>query len=146
MSTHGTALLRSFLLDPIQDAMLLVFASVMSVLRRGWMTITMWNEWLHSPSTVNGQLSLRSVRERHTQRTSITGILAFGACAVVWASTNATHIVVGHVPPPRSNGIPSLDPHFHVGFGSAVGKRELWGQLGRNATRRQESRSAREGA
>ena len=69
---------------------------------------------------MNGQLLLRSVRERHTQRTSIAGILAFGACAVVWTSTNATHIVVRHVPPPSSNGIPSLDPHFHVGFGSAV--------------------------
>jgi hypothetical protein len=29
LSTHGTSLLRSFLLDPVQNAMLLVFALVM---------------------------------------------------------------------------------------------------------------------
>jgi len=69
---------------------------------------------------------IETIRERRTQRTSITGILAFGACAVVWTPTNATHIIVRHVPPPSSNGIPLLDSHFHVdrcevGFGSVAG-------------------------
>ena len=31
--------------------------------RSGWMMITIWNEWLHSPSTVKGQMLIQELKQ-----------------------------------------------------------------------------------
>lgn len=58
---------------------------------------------------------------RLTQWTLITGKLALGTGAVVWVATDATHVVVGHVPVPSRNGVPFADSDLHrVPFGSKI--------------------------
>lgn len=51
--------------------------------------------------------------KQHTQRAIVAWKLALGAGAVVRIATDATHIVIWHVPPPGSDGIPFLDRHLH---------------------------------
>jgi hypothetical protein len=51
--------------------------------------------------------------KQHTQGAIVAWKLALGAGAVVRIATDAAHVVIWHVPPPGSDGIPFLDGHLH---------------------------------
>lgn len=48
-----------------------------------------------------------------TQRAVVAWELALGAGAVVRIATDATHVVVRHIPPPGRDGVPLVDCDFH---------------------------------
>lgn len=50
-----------------------------------------------------------------TQSTIVPGILASRTGAVELDPTDAAHLVFGHVPSPRRDGVPLLDSDFHGG-------------------------------
>lgn len=77
----------------------------------------MWKECAHLPMTSSSQLpSFRvgTCSSRHTDGAIVAGEFALGACAVELNTTDAAHIVFGHVPPPRGHGVVRDNVDLHL--------------------------------
>ena len=86
-------------------------------------TQTIWNEWPHFPSTGHHwtyvsydfmKVSIPRSRLLHTERTVIARKLAGWTSAVKLNATDATDLILRHVPAPGCNRIPFLDRDLHL--------------------------------